>query len=74
MRAVVQRVKQTRLSVDGKLISEIPAGLVVYFGVAVGDTLEQADYLAKKICLHPGRICTDIFANNALLLSYFGHL
>ena len=49
MRAVVQRVKQTRLSVDGKLISEIPAGLVVYFGVAVGDTLEQADYLAKKI-------------------------
>ena len=49
MRAVVQRVKQTRLSVDGKLISEIPAGLVVYFGVGVGDTLEQADYLAKKI-------------------------
>ena len=49
MRAVVQRVKQTRLSVDGKLISEIPAGLVVYFGVAVGDTKEMADYFAKKI-------------------------
>jgi D-tyrosyl-tRNA(Tyr) deacylase len=35
--------------VDGRLISEIPAGLVVYLGVAVGDTPDKADYLAKKI-------------------------
>ena len=49
MRAVVQRTKQTRLFVDGQLISGIQAGLVVYFGVAVGDTFDQADYLAKKI-------------------------
>ena len=49
MKAVIQRTRQTRLSVDGKLISEIPAGLVVYLGVAVGDTPDKADYLAKKI-------------------------
>ena len=49
MKAVVQRVKQTRLSVDGQLISSIEGGLVIYFGVAVGDTSDKADYLAKKI-------------------------
>ena len=49
MKAVIQRTRQTRLSVDGRLISEIPAGLVVYLGVAVGDTPDKADYLAKKI-------------------------
>ena len=49
MRAVVQRVKATKLSVDGKLISEIPFGLTVFLGVKVGDTEEQADFLMKKI-------------------------
>ena len=49
MKAVVQRVKQTRLSVDGKLISEIPFGLTVFLGVKTGDTEKEAAYLAKKI-------------------------
>ena len=49
MRAVVQRVKSTRLCVDGELISEIPFGLTVFLGVKVGDTEEQADFLMKKI-------------------------
>ncbi len=49
MRAVVQRVKSTKLSVDGELISEIPFGLTVFLGVKVGDKEESADYLAKKI-------------------------
>ena len=49
MKAVVQRVKNTRLSVDGQLVSEIPFGLTVFFGVKVGDEEKQADYLAKKI-------------------------
>lgn len=49
MRAVVQRVKRTTLCVDGKLISEIPFGLVVFFGVGRGDTTAQADYIVKKI-------------------------
>ena len=49
MRAVVQRVKSTRLCVDGELISEIPFGLTVFLGVKVGDKEENADYLAKKI-------------------------
>ena len=49
MKAVVQRVRKTTLSVDGKLISAIDGGLAIYFGVAVGDTRDKADYLAKKI-------------------------
>ncbi len=49
MKAVVQRVKETVLKVDGKVISQIPFGLIVYYGVKKGDTLDKADYLAKKI-------------------------
>ena len=49
MKAVVQRVKKTTLSVDGQLISEIPFGLVAYLGVKTGDTQKEADYIVKKI-------------------------
>ena len=49
MRAVVQRVRQTELKVNGELISKIPFGLIVYFGVKKGDDTKKADYLAKKI-------------------------
>ena len=49
MRAVVQRVKETSLEVEGELISKIPFGLTVFLGVKVGDTEKAADYLAKKI-------------------------
>ena len=49
MRAVVQRVKNTRLSVEGDLISQIPFGLTVFLGVTTGDTEKEASYLAKKI-------------------------
>ncbi len=49
MKAVVQRVKQTELRVDGELISQIPFGLTVFLGVKTGDSEKQADYIAKKI-------------------------
>ncbi len=49
MKAVVQRVKHTTLSVDGELVSEIPFGLTVFLGVTQGDGEKQAEYLAKKI-------------------------
>lgn len=49
MKAVVQRVKGAALRVDGKLVSEIPFGLVVFFGIRTGDGEAQAEYLAKKI-------------------------
>ena len=49
MYAVIQRVKHTALSVDGKLISEIPHGLVVYLGIKVGDSEDKCDILANKV-------------------------
>lgn len=54
MRAVAQRVTGAELKVDGKLISAIGKGLVVFFGVTHGDTEEKADYIAKKsqICAY----------------------
>lgn len=49
MKAVIQRVKQTSLRVGSELISQIPFGLTVFFGVKSGDTEKQAEYIAKKI-------------------------
>lgn len=49
MKAVIQRVRKTTLSVDGELISEIPFGLAVYLGVKVGDTEMQAKTVAGKV-------------------------
>ena len=49
MKAVVQRVRQTSLSVDGQLISSINFGLVVFLGVKQGDKEEQVERIAYKI-------------------------
>jgi len=49
MKAVIQRVKKTVLSADGKIISEIAGGLAVYLGVERGDTKDKADYVVKKL-------------------------
>lgn len=49
MKAVVQRVKQTSLYVDGNLISSIDFGLTVYLGIGQGDCARQAERLAYKI-------------------------
>ena len=49
MKLVVQRVKETRLEVDGQLISEIKQGLAIYVGVAAGDTDKDVDYFAEKV-------------------------
>jgi len=49
MRALIQRTFDTKLSVDGKLISHIPCGLTVFLGITKGDTEEQADYFARKL-------------------------
>ena len=49
MKAVVQRVLDANLKVDGKLISAIKNGYVIFLGVAKGDTKENADYFIKKI-------------------------
>ncbi len=49
MKAVIQRVSDATLKVDGKIISQIGKGYVIFLGVGVGDSEQNADYLIKKI-------------------------
>lgn len=48
MRLVIQRVSRASVEIDGKIHSAIGRGLLVLVGVAVGDTLADADWLAAK--------------------------
>ena len=49
MRAVIQRVSRAEVSVAGETVGAIERGFVVLLGVAVGDTHEDALFLAQKI-------------------------
>ena len=49
MRAVIQRVAQASVTVDGKVVGEIARGFLVLLGVKRGDTNDDAAYLARKI-------------------------
>jgi D-tyrosyl-tRNA(Tyr) deacylase len=49
MRAVVQRVSEAEVTIDGVAVGTIGRGLVVLVGVEVGDTAADAGWLAGKI-------------------------
>ncbi len=49
MRAVVQRVKSSRVAADGKITGSIEEGLMVLIGVEKGDTEKDCEYIAKKV-------------------------
>jgi len=49
MKALVQRVSMASVSVDDDIVGEIGRGLVVFLGVAQGDSKEDAGYLANKV-------------------------
>lgn len=49
MRAVVQRVSAATVSVEGTVVGRAERGILVYLGVAQGDSTDDAAYLAEKI-------------------------
>lgn len=49
MRAVVQRVRDASVEVEGAVSGSIGRGLLVYLGVAAEDNEKDAEYLAEKI-------------------------
>jgi len=55
MRALVQRVSEARVRVDGDVVGEIEHGVLALIGVTHDDTEAQAKKLADKIAKHEGR-------------------
>lgn len=49
MRVLIQRVSESKLSIDGELYSSISKGLLVLVGVEDSDTDQDIDYLCNKI-------------------------
>ena len=49
MKLVVQRVSKANVKVDNKVVGKIEKGFLVLVGIKVGDTKEQAKYLARKL-------------------------
>lgn len=49
MKALIQRVKEASVTIDGVLYSKISAGLLVLLGVEKSDGSENADKLAQKV-------------------------
>jgi D-aminoacyl-tRNA deacylase len=63
MRAVIQRVSRANVTVDGKVVGSINAGLVILLAVGRDDTPDDATYLVDKITNL--RIFPDLAADTA---------
>lgn len=50
MKAVLTRVKNARVEIDGRINGRIGTGFLVLLGVHTGDTEAEADKIADKIC------------------------
>jgi len=48
LRAVLQRVKEASVEVEGKVVGQIGKGLVLLLGAKIGDTEKDVEYLADK--------------------------
>ena len=79
MRAVIQRVSEASVSVDGQCVGSIESGLLVLLGVTHEDSEQDADWLASKIAQlrifsdADGKmnLAIDQIEGNVLLISQF---
>jgi D-tyrosyl-tRNA(Tyr) deacylase len=79
MRAVVTRVKEASVSIDGKIEGAIGRGFLVLLGIGPDDTAKEAARLADKICHlrvfedDSGRMSLDLaaVAGRLLVVSQF---
>ncbi|MGN6212312.1 D-aminoacyl-tRNA deacylase [Parafilimonas sp.] len=49
MRAVIQRVSEASVTVDGNITGSIKNGLLVFIGIEDADTMEDIEWLSGKI-------------------------
>ncbi len=49
MRFVIQRVKSSKVTIDGEVRGEIGKGFMVLIGIGAGDTVQTADKMIKKM-------------------------
>ena len=49
MRAVVQKVSSSKVTVDGEIIGKIEKGLMILLGVTHDDTSKDVDYMVDKV-------------------------
>ena len=67
MRAVVQRVKEASVMIDGNTVGDIQQGFLVYLGIHVDDTMDHVQKMAQKI--HALRVFEDVAGKMNLSLS-----
>ena len=79
MKAVLQRVSEASVKVDGEIVGACGAGLMILLGVAQGDSEEDARLLATKIanlrifCDDAGKMNLSVkdIDGEALIISQF---
>jgi len=73
LKAVLQRVSNASVAVDGKICGEIKQGLLVLLGVSCGDDEKTADFLADK-CSKLRIFCDENDKMNLSLLDIEGEM
>ncbi|WP_321385576.1 D-aminoacyl-tRNA deacylase [uncultured Enterococcus sp.] len=75
MKAVIQRVSQAQVEIDGQLIGKIGTGFMILLGIHTEDTSEDVAYLVRKISKlrvfedSEGKMNLDIQAASGAILS-----
>jgi len=49
MRAVIQRVLQAQVTVEGRMVGRIEKGILAYISIAKSDTAKDAEFMADKL-------------------------
>src|SRR5689334_3417363 len=74
MRALLQRVKSASVSVDGREVSAIGAGLLILLGVGSADEPEDLEWLARKTLQLRVFADTDGMMNRSVVENHGGIL